>query len=81
MDDKWNCMVSHEFMVVNHDSNTCGLLFGFALRVAIYNLPNGEYCCGGKSSSPPLKPEFFVEISVDPQNYRSFPHIFFAGRC
>ena len=53
-------------------------------------------CCGGKSSSPPqllqrhtynkihwkfLKHDFFVEISVDPQNYRSFPPSFLAGRC
>lgn len=94
MDDKWNCMVSHEFMVVNHDSNTCGFLFGGPCSWSCDLQPSKRRssCCGGKSSSPPPPncfnaihttnlleiPEawIFVEISVDPQNYRSFPHIF-----
>ena len=55
MDDKWNCMVSHEFMVVNHDSNTCGFLFGGPCSWSCDLQPSKRRssCCGAKSSSPP----------------------------
>ena len=84
----WCHMSSWSWIMIQTHVVSC--LGDPALGVAICNLPNGEaVVVVGNPPRPPPNcfnaipnlleiPEawIFVEISVDPQNYRSFPHIF-----